>query len=79
MSIDLVFSPEIRLSDGTIIRNREDAIAFARQHQMGQGRSESQQILRILESATRPEEIEAVARRFRSWVIRLKSVDTRGA
>jgi hypothetical protein len=35
--------------------------------------------LHVLESAMRPEEVEAVARQFRSWVARLESVDTRDA
>jgi hypothetical protein len=79
MVLDLVFNPEIRLADGTIIRNRDDAIAFARRQQVHLARDQSGPILRILENATRPEEIEAAARQFRSWVTRLKLIDTRNA
>jgi hypothetical protein len=76
MGPDLTFDPEIRLTDGTIIRNREDAIAFARQH-VRRDSSESGQIVHSLESM-RPEEVEAAARRFRRWVARLNLVATRG-
>jgi hypothetical protein len=77
MSPDLVFDPEIRLTDGTIIRNREDAIAFARQR-VRRDSSESRHIVHSLESA-RPEEVEAAAQQFRRWVVRLKLVAPRGA
>ena len=76
MSPDLIFNPEIRLSDGTIIRNREDAVEFARRRVRPS--TESRRIVHRLESA-RPEEVEAAAQQFRGWVARLKLVAPRDA
>jgi hypothetical protein len=78
MSPDLVFNPEILLTDGTIIRNREDAIAFARRR-MRRESSESRHIVQSLERARRPEEVEAAAQQFRGWIARLKLAATRNA
>ena len=75
-ALDLVFNPEIRLADGTIIRNREDAIAFARRR-VSPASSESRRIVQSLESAGRPEEVEAAARQFRSWLTRLEFIAPR--
>jgi hypothetical protein len=77
MSPDLVFDPEIRLTDGTVIRSREDAIAFTRQR-VHRESSEGRHIARSLESA-RPEAVEAAAQQFRRWVARLKLVAPDGA
>ena len=71
MTIDLVFSPELRLSDGTVIKDRNAAIQFVRNHRACSPDAESVQILHLLESATTPEELESAAQRFRSWVAHL--------
>jgi hypothetical protein len=71
MTIDLVFSPELRLSDGTVIKDRNAAIQFLRNHRAGSPDTESVQILHLLERATTPEELESAAQRFRSWVAHL--------
>ena len=71
MTIDLVFSPELRLSDGTVIKDRNAAIQFVRNHRANSPGAESVQILHLLESATTPEELERAAQRFRSWVAQL--------
>ena len=71
MTIDLVFSPELRLSDGTVIKNRNAAIQFVRNHRARSPDVESVQIQHLLESATTPEELESAAQRFRSWVAHL--------
>jgi hypothetical protein len=78
MALDLIFNPEIRLADGTIIRNRDDAIAFARRRTRRES-SESRQIVQSLESAMRPEQVEAAARQFRSWLTRLEFIAPRDA
>jgi hypothetical protein len=70
MIIDLVFNPEMRLIDGTIIRDGRDAIAFARKRAR-LGSAEGREILGLLENATSPEECEAAAQRLRGWIIRL--------
>ena len=54
MSPDLVFDPELRLRDGTVIRTREDAIAFARAQQPRPGADERDAVLHQLERASRP-------------------------
>ena len=71
MTIDLVFSPELHLSDGTVIKDRNAAIQFLRNHCAGSPDAESFQILHLLERATTPEELESAAQRFRSWVAHL--------
>ncbi len=71
MTIDLVFSPELRLSDGTVIKDRNAAIQFVRNYRARSPDAESVQILHLLESATTPEELESAAQRFRSWVAHL--------
>ena len=71
MTIDLVFSPELRLSDGTVIKDRNAAIQFVRNHRARSPDVESVQILHLLESATTLEELESAAQRFRSWVAHL--------
>ena len=71
MPVDLVFTPEVRASDGTLIYDRKDAIQFARNYRARAPDEESAQILHLLESATTPEELESAAQRFRSWVAHL--------
>jgi hypothetical protein len=70
MTIDLAFNPEMRLIDGTVIRDGRDAIAFAPELARS-GSVEGREILGLLESATRPEECKAAAQRLRGWIIRL--------
>ena len=72
MSPDLVFNPELRLLDGTVIRTREDAIAFARAQEPRPGADERDEVLHQLERASRPEEAEAAGRHFRSWLAQLE-------
>jgi hypothetical protein len=74
MIADLIFDPELRLIDGTVIRDRQDAIAFARGRR-GR-RAEGAEALRLLERAMRPEEVETAAQRFRSWIKRLELVQS---
>jgi hypothetical protein len=70
MIADLIFDPELRLVDGTVIRDRQDAIAFTRG--LRGRRAEGAEVLRLLERATKPEEVETAAQRFRSWINRLE-------
>lgn len=71
MTIDLVFSPELRLSDGTVIKDRRAAIEYLRDYRVRASDAGSLQVLNLLESATTPEELESAAQRFRSWVSHL--------
>lgn len=71
MTIDLVFTPELRLSDGTVIKDRNAAIQYLRNYHVRAPDAGSAQVLHLLESATTPEELESAAQRFRSWVSHL--------
>ena len=77
MSPDLVFDPELRLRDGTVIRTREDAIAFARAQEVRPGVDERDEVLHRLERASRPEEAEAAGRHFRRWLAQLEMLSER--
>jgi hypothetical protein len=68
MTIDLVFSPELRLSDGTVIKDRNAAIQYVHNYRMRSPDAGSAQVLHLLENATTPEELERAAQRFRSWI-----------
>ena len=72
MMVDLVFTPGLRLSDGTLIHDRKDAIRFARSYRACSPDEGSAQILHLLESATTPAELEMAAQRFRGWVAHLE-------
>jgi hypothetical protein len=75
MKPDLIFNPELRLRDGTVIRDRQDALAFARRFQPQPALGVDKHILHVLENAITPEEVEAAAQRFRGWLKRLDLVD----
>ena len=77
MMLDVVFSPELRLVDGTVIRSRQEAIAFARAQEARPGVDERDEILHLLERAAKPEEVEFAAQRFRSWMAQLELLDHR--
>ena len=61
MMVDLVFTPELRLSDGNLIQDRTDAIRFARNYHRARFDEGSAQILHLLEGATTPDELESAA------------------
>jgi hypothetical protein len=75
MSLDLLFNPELRLVDGTVIRDREDAVRFARAQKPQPGVDERDEVLRRLKRASRPEEVESAAQHFRRWLAGLKLLD----
>jgi hypothetical protein len=68
MALDLAFSPELRTADGSVIRDRHDALRFVRDYRVRKPDEPSAQILQLLRCATTPRELEAAAQRFRSWV-----------
>ena len=70
MTVDIIFDPELRLVDGTVIQNARDAIAVTRR-QARSGSAEAGEILGLFENATRPEECEAAGQRLRSWIVRV--------
>jgi hypothetical protein len=77
MTLDLLFNPEIRLVDGTVIRNRGDAVRFARAQEPRPGVDERDEVLHRLERASRPEDVEGAAQHFRRWVAGLELLDER--
>ena len=77
MTFDLLFNPELRLVDGTVIRDREDAVRFARAQELRPGIDERDEVLHRLERASRPEEFEGAAQHFRRWLAGLELIDER--
>ena len=77
MTLDLLFNPELHLVDGTVIRDREDAVRFARAQELRPGIDERDEVLHRLERASRPEELEGAAQHFRRWLAGLELIDER--
>jgi hypothetical protein len=75
MMIEFNFTPELRLVDGRIIRNIDDAAAFAREHEARPGVDRRDEVLHALERAQSPEEIHAAAHLFLRWLEELELVD----
>jgi hypothetical protein len=75
MAIDFNFTPELRLTDGRIIRNIADAIGFAREHESRPGIDQRDEVLHALERAQTREEAHAAAHQFLRWLEELEIVD----
>lgn len=75
MSIQFNFTPELHLVDGRIIRNIEDAIAFAREQEARPGVDRRDEVLHALERARGREEAHAAAHLFLRWLEELEIVD----
>ena len=75
MSIEFNFTPELHLVDGRIIRNIEDAMAFAREHETRPGVDRRDEVLHMLERAGSMEEAYAAANLFLQWLEELEIVD----
>jgi hypothetical protein len=75
MSIEFNFTPELHLVDGRIIRNIEDAIAFAREQEARPGVDRRDEVLHALERARGREEAHAAAHLFLRWLEELEIVD----
>jgi hypothetical protein len=72
---DRVFTPELHLVDGRIIRNIEDAMAFAREQETRPGVDRRDEVLHTLELARSIEEAYAAAHLFLRWLEELEIVD----
>jgi hypothetical protein len=70
--IDLTFMPEVRLRDGRIIRDLEDAIGFVREHELRPGVDCRDEVLHALERAKTATEAKAAAEQFLSWLAALE-------
>jgi hypothetical protein len=75
MVIEFNFTPELRLIDGRIIRNIEDAAAFVREHQARPGVDIRDEVLHALERAENREQAHAAAHLFLRWLEELDLVD----
>jgi hypothetical protein len=75
MAVDFNFTPELRLTDGRIIRNLADAIGFAREHESRPGIDQRDEVLHALERARTLEEAHAAAHQFLGWLEELEFVD----
>jgi hypothetical protein len=75
MSIEFNFTPELHLVDGRVIRNIEDAIAFAREQETRPGVDRRDEVLHSLERARSVEEAHAAAHLFLRWLEELEIVD----
>ena len=73
--IEFYFTPEIRLTDGRIIRNLEDAAAFVREHESRPGVDQRDEVLHRLERARTQEEGHAAAHLFLRWLEELEIIE----
>jgi len=74
MEASFYFAPEIRLIDGRIIRNIDDATAFVREHEPRPGVDQRDEVLHALERARNNEEARAAARLFLRWLEELEVI-----
>jgi len=74
MRPELVFTPELKLTDGRTVRNIEDAIALAREHEARPGVDQRDEVLHALENAHSKEQARAAAHLFRRWLEELQLV-----
>ena len=77
MAVDFVFNPELRLIDGSIIRNLDDALMFARGQEPRPGIDQRDDVLHGLERARTRDEAKGAALRFRDWLAALEVLDER--
>jgi hypothetical protein len=75
MATEFYFTPELHLKDGRIIRDLEDAKAFAREQEARPGVDQRDEILHKMERAGGHEEAHAAAHRFLRWLEELDILD----
>jgi hypothetical protein len=75
MTIAFNFTPELRLIDGRVIRNLDDAIAFAREHESRPGVDQRDEVLHAMERAQNQEQAHAAAHLFLRWLEELAVVE----
>jgi hypothetical protein len=73
--VEFYFTPELRLADGRIIRNLEDAAAYVREHEVRPGVDQRDEVLHALERAQTQEQAHAAAHQFLRWLEELELVD----
>ena len=62
------FTPELHLMDGRIVRNLDDAVLFAREHEVRPGVDRRDEVIHRLERAKTSEEAHAAALHFIAWL-----------
>jgi hypothetical protein len=75
MAVEFNFTPELRLIDGRIIRNLDDATLFAREHEARPGIDRRDEVLHAIEHARNQEEAHAAAHLFLRWLEELELVE----
>jgi hypothetical protein len=68
-------TPELRLIDGRIIRNLDDAALFAPEHEPRPGIDRRDEVLHAIERARNGEEAHAAAHLFLQWLEELELVE----
>jgi len=75
MAFEFNFTPEIRLKDGRIVRNVEDAAQLLREHEPRPGVDRRDEVLHMLERAETREQALAASHVFLRWLEELELVD----
>jgi len=68
MAQEFYFTPELHLKDGRIIRDLDDAAAFAREQEVRPGVDQRDEILHAIERAQDREQAHAAAHAFLRWL-----------
>jgi hypothetical protein len=69
------FTPELRLRDGRVIRNLDDAAGLVREHELRPGVDIRDEVLHDIERAKTKEEAHAAAHKFLRWLEELEVVE----
>jgi hypothetical protein len=72
MKAEFLFTPELHLRDGRVIRDLADAAGFAREQELRPGVDQRDEILHAIERAQTREQAHAAAHGFVRW---LKELD----
>jgi hypothetical protein len=75
MTTEFYFTPELRLKDGRVIRDIEDALGFAREQEPRPGVDQRDEVLHMMERAKTNEETHAAAHLFLRWLEELEILE----
>jgi hypothetical protein len=75
MTPEFYFTPELRLKDGRVIRDIEDALGFAREQEPRPGVDQRDEVLHMMERAKTNEETHAAAHLFLRWLEELEILE----
>ncbi len=73
--VEFNFTPELLLRDGRIIRNLDDALGYAREHELRPGVDVRDEVLHAIERARTKEEAHAAAHKFLRWLEEMEVVE----